>query len=148
MRIIDVLRDQIIHARLYPAVPDAVPVVADTGGVVIGDKMLQLGYVVRCSPEEMKTLFPELQNKIIPAMKLSDDTQPAAGKQWKQRPVGTGRQTSGEGRQTGSHCGNANAIVPPPLMSIETSTALSGVGRGLMSLSSPHELCINAAYNQ
>ena len=146
----DVLRDQVIHAHLFPAVPDAVPVVANTGGVIIGDKMLQLGYVVRCSSEEMRTLFPELQNKIIPAVKLTNDAQSGAGQQLKQKPVGAERQASGAGRQTGGHYGNAGGIVPPPLMSVVTSTAAGGEGdgHGLMRDASQHKHCNNAAYIQ
>jgi len=130
----DVLRDQVVHARLYPAVQDAVPVVADTGGVVIGDKMLQLGYVIKCSSEEMKALFPDLQTKIIPAEKLAVE-----------RSAGVGRQTSGSGWQT-------DVVPPPPLMSVvmsSTALAATGGGRGLMGEGDQREHCNNnAAFNQ
>jgi len=138
MKIIDVLRDRIVHARLYPAVPDAVPVVAEYDGVEIGSKMLQLGYISKCSPEVMKTLFPDLQTRVVPAAKLPADTQSGAGKQL--RPVGAERVNSGPGRQIG--------IVPPPLISIVTASA-GGDSRGWMRDAGRHEQYNNAAvHNQ
>jgi len=114
MKVMDVLRDQIIHARLYSPLPDAVPVVAQTDGVVIGDKLLQLGYVVKCSADEMKSLFPSLQishahTGTRGAGRQTDD------KQSKQRPAGVGNQISGEGllaigRPTGGLYGNTVAM--------------------------------------
>ena len=61
MRLLSVLRDQVIQTRLYHPLPDAVPVVAESGGVVVGDKMLQLGYFTRCSDDELTTIFPATQ---------------------------------------------------------------------------------------
>jgi len=105
--VMQVLRDQIIHARLYPSLPDAVPVVAETGGVVIGDKMLQLGYVAKCSADEMKAIFGKpsgtpAQEKCNWGSSLSV-TQPNA------RPVGTGRHTAGAAPKAGGSYGNAVA---------------------------------------
>ena len=139
MKVMDNLRDKVVHACLYPKVPDAVPVVAHFNGVNVGSKMQQLGYISKCSPEVMLTLFPDLQTKVIPAAKLTGDVQSGAGQQWK-KPVGAERQTSDSGQQAG--------FVPLPLMSIVTTSA-GGDVCGLMRDASQQDHCNNTAvHNQ